>query len=253
MSLVEKTRAITMPIRCTMTDAEFDFDSRPEAIRRAIEARIVEGKMRPGDRLGLKSDLQKEFDVAGPTIAQALTLLTNDGLIAMRRGPGGGIFVERSRPVIRVGTRRLATGSARSLAENIETREWLTPLLAVSAARATERESEAVAKLRDVARRLVGAPPSFDTQRLIWSGHHLLVDLADNELVGHFYLDLLDTAEALIVDVVFPTEGIEGDQERQRIATHASMFLAVADGSVETARHHAELVRLVSRPLREPG
>ena len=123
-----------------MTDAEFDFDSRPEAIRRAIEARIVEGKMRPGDRLGLKSDLQKEFDVAGPTIAQALTLLTNDGLIAMRRGPGGGIFVERSRPVIRVGTRRLATGSARSLAENIETREWLTPLLAVSAARATERD-----------------------------------------------------------------------------------------------------------------
>ena len=45
--------------------------------------------MRPGDRLGLKSDLQKEFDVAGPTIAQALTLLTNDGLISMRRGPGG--------------------------------------------------------------------------------------------------------------------------------------------------------------------
>ena len=65
-----------------------DFDSRPEAIRRTIEARIIDGKMQPGDRLGLKADLQKEFDVAGPTIAQALTLLTNDGLISMRRGPG---------------------------------------------------------------------------------------------------------------------------------------------------------------------
>jgi DNA-binding FadR family transcriptional regulator len=230
-----------------------DFDSRPEAIRRAIEARIVEGKMRPGDRLGLKADLQKEFDVAGPTIAQALTLLTNDGLISMRRGPGGGIFVERSRPVIRAGTRRLATGTARSLAENIETREWLSPLLAVSAARATGRDDATVAELRELARRLVGAPPSFETQRLIWAGHHLLVELADNELVGHFFLDLLDTAEAMIVDVVFPTEGIEGEQERQRIATHASMFLAVADGNVDAARHHAELVRLVSRPLREPG
>ena len=92
----------------------------------------------------------------------------------------------------------------------------------------------------------MGAPPSFDTQRLIWAGHHALVELADNELVGHFYLELLDTAEALIVDVVFPTAGIEGDQERQRIATHASMFVAVADGNVEAARHHAELVRLVS-------
>ena len=123
-----------------------DFDSRPEAIRRAIEARIVAGKMRPGDRLGLKADLQKEFDVAGPTIAQALTLLTNDGLISMRRGPGGGIFVERSRPVIRVGTKRLATGTARSLAENIETREWLTPLLAVSAAHAADRDEAVVGR-----------------------------------------------------------------------------------------------------------
>jgi DNA-binding FadR family transcriptional regulator len=228
-----------------------DFDSRPEAIRRAIEARIVEGKMRPGDRLGLKADLQKEFDVAGPTIAQALTLLTNDGLISMRRGPGGGIFVERSRPVIRVGTRRLATGTAQSLAENIETREWLTPLLAVSAARATDRDEAVVTRLRELADQLIGAQPSFETQRQIWAGHHAIVELADNELVGHFYRDLLDTAEALIVDVVFPTEGIEGDRERQRIATHASMFVAVADGNVEAARHHAELVRLVSLPLRE--
>ncbi|MDF2732281.1 MAG: GntR family transcriptional regulator [Desertimonas sp.] len=228
-----------------------DFDSRPEAIRRAIEARIIDGKMQPGDRLGLKADLQREFDVAGPTISQALTLLTNDGLIAMRRGPGGGIFVERSRPVIRVGTRRLATGTAQSLAENIETREWLTPLLAVSAARATDRDETLVTRLRELADRLVGAHPSFDTQRLIWSGHHAIVDLADNELVGHFYRDLLDIAEALIVDVAFPSEGIPGDQERQRIATHASMFVAVADGNVEAARHHAELVRLISRPLRE--
>ena len=67
-----------------------DYDSRPEAIRRVIEARILEGKMQPGDRLGLKAELQREFDVAGPTIAQALTLLTNDGLISMRRGPGAG-------------------------------------------------------------------------------------------------------------------------------------------------------------------
>ncbi|MET0908019.1 MAG: GntR family transcriptional regulator [Ilumatobacteraceae bacterium] len=228
-----------------------DYDSRPEAIRRAIEARIIEGKMQPGDRLGLKADLQKEFDVAGPTISQALTLLTNDGLIAMRRGPGGGIFVERSRPVIRVGTRRLATGTAQSLAENIETREWLTPLLAVSAARAVDRDEHLVTRLRVLADQLVGAHPSFETQRLIWSGHHAIVDLADNELVGHFYRDLLDTAEALIVDVDFPSEGIAGDQERQRIATHASMFVAVANGNIEAARHHAELVRLVSRPLRE--
>jgi DNA-binding FadR family transcriptional regulator len=229
-----------------------DYDSRPEAIRRTIEARILEGKMRPGDRLGLKSELQKEFDVAGPTIAQALTLLTNDGLISMRRGPGGGIFVERSRPVLRRGTRRLAMGTAQSLAENIELREQINPLLAVSAARAGDRPDAAVGRLREIAGALAGAAPSFETQRRIWAGFHELVVLADNELLCHVYVDLLDAAEAMIVDVDFPTEGIEGDQERQRIAAHASMFLAVADRNVEAARHHAEIVRLVARPLREP-
>jgi DNA-binding FadR family transcriptional regulator len=233
-------------------DAAPDYASRPEAIRRALEARILEGKMRPGDRLGRKSELQKEFDVAGPTITQALTLLTNDGLISMRRGPGGGIFVERSRPVLRRGTRRLATGTAQSLAENIELREQLNPLLAVSAARAEGRSGERVERLRSVAEELTGADPSFETQRLIWAGFHELVVLADNELLCHVYVDLLDAAEALIVDVDFPSEGVEGDHERQRIAAHASMFRAVADRNVEAARHQAEIVRLVARPLREP-
>jgi DNA-binding FadR family transcriptional regulator len=230
-----------------------DYDSRPEAIRRAIETRILDGRMQPGDRLGLKSELQKEFDVAGPTIAQALTLLTNDGLISMRRGPGGGIFVERSRPVLRRGTQRLATGTAQSLAENIELREALNPLLAVAAARAAERSEDRIAALREIAAGLAGATPSFDAQRQIWAGYHELVELADNELLCHVYVDLLEAAEALIVDVEFPAEGIEGDQERQRIAAHASLFLAVADRNIEAARHHAEIVRLVSRPLREPG
>jgi DNA-binding FadR family transcriptional regulator len=238
-----------------MSDGESfpDYDSRPEAIRRAIETRILEGRMQPGDRLGLKSELQKEFDVAGPTIAQALTLLTNDGLISMRRGPGGGIFVERSRPVLRRGTQRLAMGTAQSLAENIELREALNPLLAVSAARAVERSEVRVAALRELAKGLAGATPSFDAQRQIWAGFHELVGLADNDLLCHVYVDLLEAAEALIVDVDFPTEGIEGDQERQRLAAHAALFVAVADRNVEAARHNAEIVRLVARPLREPG
>jgi DNA-binding FadR family transcriptional regulator len=233
------------------SDSIPDYDSRPEAIRRAIEARILTGKMRPGDRLGRKAELQKEFDVAGPTIAQALTLLTNDGLISMRRGPGGGIFVERSRPVLRRGTRRLATGGAKSLAENIELREALNPLLAVAAARAPTRSKRRLTRLREIATSLAGADPSFETQQQIWAGYHELVELADNELLSHVYVDLLDAAEALIVHVDFATEGVQGDRERQRIAAHAAVFLAVVERDSDAARHHAETIRLVSLPLRE--
>ena len=235
-----------------MTDAEFDFDSRPEAIRRAIEARIVDGKMRPGDRLGLKSDLQKEFDVAGPTIAQALTLLTNDGLIAMRQRPRRRHL--RRAVAARDPRRDEASGHrvgavARREHRDAGVADTAAGGLGSEGDRPGHRGGGQAPRGRPPPRRrpTVVRHPAADLVR-----PSRLVDLADNELVGHFYLDLLDTAEALIVDVAFPTEGIEGDQERQRIATHASMFLAVADGSVEAARHHAELVRLVSRPLREP-
>ncbi len=230
-----------------------DYDSRPEAIRRAIETRILEGKMRPGDRLGLKSELQKEFDVAGPTIAQALTLLTNDGLISMRRGPGAGSSSSAA---------GRCSGGAPSDWPRGRRSRW--PRTSSCGSSSTpcwpcrpggprigrRRAWRASARSR---RRLAGAHPSFETQRLIWSGYHELVDMADNELLCHVYVDLLDAAEALIVDVDFPSEGPEGDQERQRIAAHASLFVAVADRNVEAARHQAEIVRLVSRPLFEPG
>ena len=114
-----------------MSDGESvtDFDSRPEAIRRTIEARIAAGKIRPGDRLGLKADLQREFDVAGPTISQALTLLTNDGLISMRRGSGWRHLRRANVPdPSRSGTQRL------SRAPRVPGREHRDPRVAESAA-----------------------------------------------------------------------------------------------------------------------
>ena len=228
-----------------------DFDSRPEAIRRAIEARIIEGKMRPGDRLGLKSDLQKEFDVAGPTIAQALTLLTNDGLISMRRGPGGGIFVERSRPVIRVGTRRLATGTAQSLAENIETREWLTPLLAVSAARSVRpRRGGRGAVAR--ARRSTGRGAPVVRHPTAHLGRSSCARRAGRQRVARPLLPR-------------PPRHRRGAHRRRRLPVRGHRRRPGATANrhprldVRGRRrpqhrggpHHAELVRLVSRPLRE--
>ncbi len=62
------------------------LESVPEWIRSVIEQRITDGHLEPGDRIGLKSELQAEFRVAGPTLDQALKLLANDGLVSLRRG-----------------------------------------------------------------------------------------------------------------------------------------------------------------------
>lgn len=228
------------------------IDSIPKWIRTVLEDRITSGDLEPGDRIGLKSELQEEFDVAGPTLDQALKLLENDGLITLRRGPKGGVFVARSEPVLRLGSKQLWARNASSLGENIELREALTSLVGVSAARNPNRDKEKLSELAGLARSLEGAEISFDAQRLIWRGHRLLVDLSDNATLRVIYLSLLDAAESLILRVDFPTTGPEASRERRRLEAHANLFRAVLDGDVELAQEYGEVVRVVS-PLGRDG
>jgi DNA-binding FadR family transcriptional regulator len=228
------------------------IDSIPEWIRTELEDRITGGDLAPGDRIGLKSELQNEFDVSGPTLDQALKLLENDGLITLRRGPKGGVFVARSEPVLRLGSKQLWARNAASLGENIELREALTSLVGVSAARSSRRDKDKLRELSEIAKSLEGAEISFDAQRLIWRGHRLLLDLSDNATLRVIYLNLLDAAESLIIRVDFPTTGPEASRERRRLEAHANLFRAVVDGDVELAQEYGEVVRIVS-PLGRDG
>ncbi|MGH2474507.1 MAG: FadR/GntR family transcriptional regulator [Candidatus Limnocylindrales bacterium] len=223
------------------------FDSVPEAIRRALESRIADMNLQPGHRLGLKSALQHEFGVAGPTIDQALQLLVNDGLISIRRGPGGGVFVARSHPVLRQGSKQLWARDIESLVENIELRETLTGLLGVSAARAKSRDPEKLRELVDLADAVSSREEhSFENQRLIWRGHHLLAELADNASLRFIYTNLLQAAEALIIQIEFPNAGPGADRERLRRDAHAGLFRAVVAGDIHAAWTFGETVRIVS-------
>ncbi len=232
-----------------MTDR---VESIPERIRTVLEDRITAGELEPGDRIGLKSDLQREFAVSAPTLDQALKLLENDGLIVLRRGPKGGVFVARTAPVLRLGSKQLWARNALSLGENIELREALTSLLGVSAARNRDRDEEKLRELADIADELERAEISFQAQRLVWRGHRILLDLCDNATLGLIYLNLLDAAESLIIRVDFPTTGPEASRERRRIEAHANLFRAVVDGDVELAQEYGEVVRIVS-PLGRDG
>jgi DNA-binding FadR family transcriptional regulator len=228
------------------------IDSMPGWIRTVLEDRIMGGALEPGDRIGLKSELQVEFNVSGPTLDQALKLLENDGLISLRRGPKGGVFVARSEPVLRLGSKQLWARNATSLGENIELREALTSLLGVSAARNPRRDKNKLTELAAIARNLEGADISFETQKMIWTGHRVLLDLADNSTLRVIYLNLLDAAESLIIRVDFPTTGPEASRERRRLEAHMNLFRAVVDGDVELAQEYGEVVRVVS-PLGRDG
>jgi GntR family transcriptional repressor for pyruvate dehydrogenase complex len=61
------------------------------AIVRQIECLILQGVLRPGDRLPAERELSETLDVSRPTLREALADLEERGLIATR--PGGGTFI----------------------------------------------------------------------------------------------------------------------------------------------------------------
>ncbi len=205
--------------------------------------------MQPGDRLGLKRELQQEFSAAGPTIDQALRLLAEDGLVTVRRGPGGGVFVDKSRPVLRLGTKRMWAMDTRMYAENRELRESLTSLLATSAARSSDRDPELLERLKQAADDVEQAPvEAFETQQRIWEGQQLLLELCDNRTLSAIFGDLLTTAAEVLVTVDPPTTALEATRERRRVAAHVSLFRAVIDADVEAAHEFGRLLRVLGAP-----
>jgi GntR family transcriptional repressor for pyruvate dehydrogenase complex len=72
------------PIRATRT-----FEA---AIEHVIEG-IEQARLRPGDRLPSEGQLAAQLGISKPTLRQALRILERAGLLVVRPGKGGGIFL----------------------------------------------------------------------------------------------------------------------------------------------------------------
>ena len=62
-----------------------------DAIMDQVERLILEGKVRPGQKLPSERALAEEFDVSRPTVREAIQKLEARGLVQRRHG--GGTFV----------------------------------------------------------------------------------------------------------------------------------------------------------------
>jgi GntR family transcriptional regulator, transcriptional repressor for pyruvate dehydrogenase complex len=82
--MVETTRFSLEPIRATRT-----FEAAIEHLTEAIER----AGLRSGDRLPNEGALAAELGISKPTLRQALRVLELSGLVEVRRGKAGGVFV----------------------------------------------------------------------------------------------------------------------------------------------------------------
>ena len=73
--------------------AALDTGRRADAVVRRLADGIVLGILAPDEQLPSETELADTFGVSPVTVREALTILREQGLVATRRGRGGGSFV----------------------------------------------------------------------------------------------------------------------------------------------------------------
>ncbi len=127
-----------------------------EAVEQIAE-KIKMGELRVGDRLPSERALAEQMHISRPTLREAVKVLQDSGLIEVRRGSGGGMFVaaEYVPPELVAQRREMRIGEVGHV---LEARRLLEPRVAQrAAARATEDDYRALEQTIAAQRRVLEA------------------------------------------------------------------------------------------------
>src|SRR3954451_20314668 len=109
-----------------------------------IAHKVRTGELRVGDKLPGERSLAVQMEISRPTLREAVRVLVEAGLLEVRRGPGGGMFVASD--VVQVGlVRQRSTMRLGEAAWVLAARRLLEPRVAqLAAVRAGEEDLAAL-------------------------------------------------------------------------------------------------------------
>ncbi|WP_263248096.1 GntR family transcriptional regulator [Saccharopolyspora rosea] len=196
-----------------------------DQVRRELQARIADGRLRPGDRL-FEQDLAAELGISRVPVREAIRMLQSEGLIEVmprRRG----VFVR---------------GLDRAQAEELfEVREALEVYAARLAAQRADPEQ--VRLLADLAARARTAHEAGDTEGMSSANaafHDRLVGLAGNGLLASM-LEPLHGRLAWLFRMNLEPDRVCGE--------HEELQTAIAEGDADRAAEVAQRHVLSSRRM----
>jgi DNA-binding FadR family transcriptional regulator len=167
-----------------------------ESIIQQVETAILQGHLTAGDRLPAERELQEMLDVSRNTLRESLRVLEQKGLIEVRQGNRGGIFIKQINADSMAESLGLFVRSRRITLEHLsEFRQDLEGLVTRRAARRADSKNMRAAhrlleKAEDLARQGSSQWDAFmQADKEI---HLALARLAGNPL-HHFFLETVHT------------------------------------------------------------
>lgn len=207
-------------------------------------------KLKPGDRLGTKQELREQARVSVGTINETLRILQSRGLIEVRRGPQGGLFVAEPSPMAQLGHAVLHLDTdVESITEAMDIRDALDPLLIEDAVKYHSAQQVKVmrkhlARMSDA----VDAEDGIGFLRANWKLHAAIADVSPRPILQAFYLSLLNLIEDHTITVASDAEQTLAGFHRDRYDVHSRLIDAIADRDLDEAlivlaEHNAGIAR----------
>jgi len=140
------TLTVFDPVRTRRT-----FEEAAEQIAEKVRA----GVLRVGEKLPGERTLAAQMEISRPTLREAVRVLVDAGLLEVRRGPGGGMFVASDVVPVEL-VRQRSSMRLGEVASVLEARRLLEPRVAqLAAVRAGEEDFAALERSIEAMRRVV--------------------------------------------------------------------------------------------------
>ncbi len=199
-----------------------------------LASAIKLGFLSPGSQLPPERELARQLEISRTTLRQALTALTQSGLVTTARGRSGGTFVADPLP---------APARPRRQFDQAELRGFLDHRLAIetgvvirAAERATEDDLEPLVELTNT----MDTATEFEDYRLADVRFHMgLAEAAHSPLLVEEMADVQGKLDEAIELVPHPKEVLTRSNEQHR-ALIARIRKGDVNGAVKVMREHVE-------------
>lgn len=211
------------------SNAQFfaSYPSRAEAAAQILGE--IAREAGPGVRLGTKEELRTRCEVSVGTFNEALKIAQNRGLVALRPGPGGGIFSQAPSAIVRLGNLFLALDRDEdTVAEAVHVRNALDVLLMDDAiANRTDEDLRNMRREIDAMAQAVREGRPTDFMKANWHLHAVIANISPNSILKNFYLGLLEVIEQHTLAVQPTMEQPLQSYIEYRLDLHARMVDAI--------------------------
>nr|WP_280909702.1 FCD domain-containing protein [Leucobacter exalbidus] len=198
-----------------------------------LEQEIREGDLQPGYFVGTKRELLDRFNVAPATLGEAIRVLRNRGVISVKPGPGGGIFLAEQSPIMRLGHELIQLRAEDSTVDEcLRITDSLDQVILSDAV--IHRTAKDVKDLEKLIAELERVWEDSDlAQPLNWQLHKRIAQISPNKILSMVYTNVVDFILTNL-DGLPKAEGFSATSE-ERLAVHRQLVDAIVNRDLDAA------------------